>query len=180
MVILSAQMKPHLYVTHEETEYGPFGSRFSHEDDREHIGYLHDPDNYTHPALVLQEGPAENWCASILEEIPDALWWARGMKEVFHTYVYYNTLDFRNTAFEFRNMDSMCKGENSEIATLANQEGLTWAEDYKEFIPFKTPQPSGYRGVYGEFHPWLDRGVDVLHVYDTFSPTHVLELEWWG
>ena len=62
------------------------------------------------------------------------------------------------------------------LSTLADQERNVWGRRFATFIPFKSPNPQGYQGVWGDFDvPFtsLSCNTYVLHEFD--SGRHILK-----
>ena len=110
---------------------------------------------------VYQLGSVEGWCVSLWGIIPDALWWVRGKKEILLVRVNVGCLDFRNTAFEHRynlRVNRVNNVENSPLNTLAKMERQMWGKGYKEFVPFKSTHPQGYKGMCLGFEQYIVYG----------------------
>lgn len=122
---------------------------------------------------------SSDWCVSRWDSIPpDALWWVRGSKEVFYTYVDLENLNFSNTAFEHRH-NLFESGDVSQHGILADQEERLWRESCWGFVPFKNPHPRGYQGMWGRFNFRTSRRYrETLRVHDKYSSGHILEEGW--
>ena len=181
-------MEPCLYVESDGVEYGPFGDKPSSEHGSYHseqIGLVdYGIDCYRDPAYVYQTLSVMEYClVSQWETIPvDELWWARGQKETFYTFVECGKLNFVNTPFE-HNL-TFDRSGFGELKVLADRERILWHDDHKTFVPFKDPLPQGYQGVLGTFEWWVRQRCKSVHssiqVHDKFSPNHLLEGGWMG
>lgn len=182
-------MKPYLRIesTHNNTvtyvNPKPRGSN-----KRVHIGCLSDTiPKWSRVGIVHQLGFSVGWCVSLWETIPDTLWWARGLKDIFFMCVHIRVLDFRNTAFEHRyNLFSYQDGEpnirrGGVLETLAEMEKLVWSRGHKEFVPFKRPHPQGYKGVWGDFSDLaeLDPYTVTFRAHDKFESGHHTLIKGW-
>ena len=172
-------MRPFIYVNRGLDHYGPFGKNPAPPGKRVHIGYINPSDEeWINPAWIYQVHTNRSWSASRWDIIPDdGLWTLFGPNETFYTYVESSDLDFRNTPLEHRYILSTLYNYNAEIHILAENEKLLWEGEGKTFIPFKRPYPQGYQGVWitvnacpGDMHV-------IISVNDSFSPSHLLEMD---
>ena len=173
-------MSPHICIWDLKARDTPFGKRIN--GSKGYIGSLGRPTDYT-SAEVYQAGDLDGWCVSEWENVPDGLWRARKTDDdVFHTFVQLHNLDFRNTPFEHRSkLCCVSKREwwkmYTDYEALAEMEGLVWGP-VTAFVPFITPNPQGYLGVWGDFGESLKLFPPSLYVYDAFeSGTHLLEVQ---
>ena len=121
-------------------------------------------------------GRREHWCCSQWEQIPpDELWFIHGTMGYFFTVVLIDSLNFTNTHLELRYNLSINR-DDPELEILAENERLLWLGDRELFVPFKTPHPQGYQGV------WMSARLSMtvldgltIHVCDRFRPHHHLK-----
>lgn len=143
------------------------------------VGYAIDNHRRDIPiSLVFQVGGGVRytWCASIWSHPPaDELWGALGEDTVLFTGVERVNLNFHNTPLEHRHnlYAQKCWHRSSELVVLAQNEIETWG-DGKAFIPFKTPQPSGYQGVWLFYDTSESEIRETLVVMDRFLTSHRL------
>ena len=79
-------------------------------------------------------------------------------------YVNIYCLDWSGSAFEYRH-----KARQSGKSVEADREGEAWPDTHKEFVPFETPHPHGYRGVHGVFCNFDEDSPLSLTVVDEFT-----------
>ena len=114
---------------------------------------------------------------------PDELWWIPGKRGAFMTCVMVDNLNFSNTPLEHR-YNLYTHNTDPELKILARNEGLLWEGARKTFVPFKTPYPQGYQGVWmslsltGRGQIPSCRTTGILSAHDEFTLGHVLELGW--
>ena len=170
-------MKPYLCVEGGSIDYGVFGDPPS-QGRRTHSGYLHGgEDGWLRSTFTYQIGIEKFECASQWDTIPyDTLWRARGSHDIFITYVRKSNLNFRNTPLEHRHNKYLNRTKSDhQLNRLASKEYQMWKGMDKAFIPFKTPNPQGYQGVWMSLDSWLISAGACLRVYDKYSPNHRLE-----
>ena len=147
-----------------------------------------------------------DWCASIWEIIPtDELWTMCGSDETFASRVQFANLDFigtpfehrynefvfiRNEVFRYEYMAHLIPFENYKekslrsryrllMTALAKQERATWGTHVKAFIPFKSSNPQGYQGIWGNFDKPLTHDRKSIYGHDKFdSGIHILKVCW--
>ena len=183
-----------IYIKHLNTRYGPYAtgvpleSPLSWRQDRRRFGWVASLSgnirNASRPRIDVQmllSNIKDYWCPSDLETIPvDELWQWMGRPNSFSTRALFKRMDFRNTAFEHRFNLNDREGGDDTLYQLADLERATWGDSYCEFIPFKNPNPQGYKGVWGNFDTCLKNLRDHCSpVNDAFeSGVHILKLGW--
>ena len=171
-------MKTCLFVQGDSINYGVFGDLPSR-GRRTHSGYLYSREDILPEAFVYQAGIERFECASQWDTIPNgAMWWARGPHDIFITRVKKSNLNFRNTPLEQRCNQSLHRNTpDPQLDLLTHNELLMWKGSDKCFIPFKSPNPQGYQGVWvhlsGRYLPQMGVTLDVV---DRFNSDHILEL----
>ena len=112
----------------------------------------------------------DGWCCSQWEQHPpERLWQMFGGVTALVTFVMTCNLKFVNTPFEYRH-------NLKDDPELAEKERRLWVGVVrKTFIPFKTPHPGGYQGVW--MSPSLEMNVIGLEfpAHDKFNSGHALE-----
>ena len=123
---------------------------------------------------VIQRGVTIKWCASYWDEIPsDELRGYIGW-DMLLTYVIHSNLDFTNTPFQHRYNKYTVKPYYPQLGILAMMEENFWGVEAEAFIPFKNPQPSGYKGVWGNFNKVPRKCQGRIRVQDRFTHSNVL------
>lgn len=108
--------------------------------------------------------------------LPDRIW---GAGDAFFTSIRWDRLDFTGTAFEQRHTLAISETQTTDMIFQADLESVMWNDDYETLVPFKTPHPRGYQGVYGSFGIQLKtayRTSNWVRVFDAFDGHHLLEL----
>ena len=132
------------------------------------VGILQDSANWGH------------WCASNWITIPhDELWTLCKPDEALLSKVQVHNLDFRGTPFEHRHNEYVFRlrywdGSSyiydiENMSSLSEQERVTWGRYSGAFVPFKSPNPQGYQGVWGTFDILLSSRWHIMYVHDTFD-----------
>ena len=169
-------MIPYIYIMRDEGRVGPFGEGSRPPGWMEPVGWV-----ISHNSQMELYQPMEErskWCVSVWETIPpDTLWLGGiGVKSSVYTIARFSNLDFRGTPFEHRYLEHTCR-YNRELAQLALNEYCLWGPTCEAYVPFKNPQPSGYKGVYGNFGVRFTHDKPIVDVYDMFlSGNHVLRV----
>lgn len=108
------------------------------------------------------ENDQGNCVSQWTQPLPERAW---GAGEVFLTTILWETLSFVGTAFEHRCNHVASFDCEEYLYKLADDEAQRWGVHHKGFVPFKNPQPNGYKGIYGSF----GRELEVDLQYDTLA-----------
>ena len=150
-------MTPDIYIVSGHDGHGPFSEGYEvglpqipttiDQERCGYVGYIFTPGGIT--ARVYQRGASKTLCASTwCSPLPTQV---MSIGRRFHTSVLFSNLNFTNTPFEHRYNLIDPSNDSVEACRLARGELVLWGWNYECFIPFKTPYPHGYQGVYGAF-----------------------------
>ena len=174
-----------VYLRSDGIHYQPRGG------DSDIVGYICGRDPYAIHARIKVVQDSVNWrlwCASNWESVPhDNLWMECTRNEWFVSQIKFHNLDFRGTPFEHRHNEYVFRlrywdGRSylydiENMILLSEQERVTWGSRYAAFVPFKSPNPQGYQGVWGDFDKALGYLWHGIRVHDAFdSGIHALKV----